>query len=128
MECYTFQIISIISSIIQLNSALLQCIMHHRKINGTILKLLLARKRGFSRQMKLAKKRRITQNRRLWYKPGRTDLWWQNLLSGVAPKEFWKKNLGLTDTMFFELVEYLYPLYCQIQVHQTQELSLQKRR
>ena len=93
----------------QLNSALLLCIMHQRRINGTILKLLLARKRGFSRRMKLAKKRRITQKRRLWYKPGRTDLWWQNLISGVAPKEFWKKNFRLTDTMFFELVENLYP-------------------
>ena len=112
MECYTFHIISIISSIIQLNSALLQCIMHHRKINGTILKLLLARKRGFSRRMKLAKKRRITQNRRLWYIPGRTDLWWQNLYSGVAPKEFWKKNLRLTDTMVFELVDIFTPIYC----------------
>ena len=128
LECLTFHIVSIIASFMQLNSALLLCIMHQRRINGTILKLLLARKRGFSRRMKLAKKRRITQKRRLWYKPGRTDLWWQNLISGVAPKEFWKKNFRLTDTMFLNLLKIFTPTYCQIQIHQIQELSLQKRR
>ena len=42
--------------------------------------------------------------RQVWKKPGRTDTWWQNLLSGKLAEEEWKENLRMTRDDFLELL------------------------
>ena len=44
-----------------------------------------------------------------WHKAGRTDLWWENFKSGVAPWEFWKKNFKLEKNSLFNFVPHLRP-------------------
>ena len=39
--------------------------------------------------------------------PGRTELWWLNLISGVTPAESWKKFLRMSRDQFHELLEEL---------------------
>ena len=40
---------------------------------------------------------------------GRTDQWWQNMISGVSPEEDWKKNFRMTRPEFEDLCEELRP-------------------
>ena len=54
--------------------------LQERKQNYFLLKL---------KQKRL--KRLQRKKRAYWFKPGRTDLWWQNLLNGTALKEAWRK-------------------------------------
>ena len=44
---------------------------------------------------------------RLWRKPGRTDVWWENLYTGRLPEEEWKKNFRMTRAVFIELADEL---------------------
>ncbi|XP_028412532.1 protein ALP1-like [Dendronephthya gigantea] len=53
------------------------------------------------------KAKRISQLRRnrreIWFKKGRTDQWWNNLLGGRLADEEWQRNFRLTRAAFFEL-------------------------
>ena len=42
--------------------------------------------------------------RQVWKKPGRTDTWRENLLSGKLAEDEWKKNLRMTCDDFLELL------------------------
>ena len=48
----------------------------------------------------------VRGKRKVWKKPGRTDIWWQNLLCGKLPEEEWKKiekhNICIGKTFFHE--------------------------
>ena len=50
---------------------------------------------------------------RLWRKPVRTDVWWENLYTGRLPEDEWKKIFRMTRTVFMaladELRDYLQP-------------------
>ena len=46
-----------------------------------------------------------------WYKAGRIDLWWGYFVSGVTPKEFWKKSFRLKGASFFDPVITAQTLY-----------------
>ena len=41
------------------------------------------------------------KDRSTWYKPGRTDLWWQNIRMGISPKECWKQFFRMDRDIFF---------------------------
>ena len=68
-----------------------------------------------SRHFHLSRTRRSTRGlgERLWRKPGRTDVWWENLYTGRLPEDEWKKNFRMTRTVFMaladELRDYLEP-------------------
>ena len=47
--------------------------------------------------------------RTCWYKPGRTDSWWENIWKGTAPEECWKENFRMSRTSFVNLVAELRP-------------------
>ena len=47
--------------------------------------------------------------RTCWYKPGRTDSWWENIWTGTAPEECWKENFRMSRTSFVNLVAELRP-------------------
>ena len=47
-------------------------------------------------KLKNARQRRLLRKkRRFWVQDGRTEEWWQNMISGKAPEEVWKKNFRL---------------------------------
>ena len=58
----------------------------------------------------MVKRKTLNKKKRTsWYKDGRTDLWWKYFVSGVTPKEFWKKNFRLEEASFFDLASHLRP-------------------
>ena len=72
---------------------------------------LLQRKRSYYlRKMKIIQRRRFAQKKRqFWYTPGKTDQWWQNMISEETPKQQWVKNFRMTRKDFFDLVRQLQP-------------------
>ena len=59
-------------------------------------------------QYKNRKRRKIGQ-RKYWVKPGRTSLWWENLMNGLLTEEEWKNKLRKSRNDFFYLVDLLKP-------------------
>ena len=55
--------------------------------------------------------RYIRRRRKVWVRPGRTDTWWQNLLSGKLPEDEWKLNLRMNRQDFNELVSVIAPFW-----------------
>lgn len=51
----------------------------------------------------------IRGKKSVWVKPGRTDRWWQNLISGKLAQEEWKKNLRMAKADFHKLVDLIKP-------------------
>ena len=51
----------------------------------------------------------IRRKKSVWVKPGRTDRWWQNLISGKLAEEEWKKNLRMAKHDFHKLVDLIKP-------------------
>ena len=85
------------------------------KVNETrrnhVLSSVLSRKRNYFFK-KLTNLRQRQLNRKkgsCWYKPGRTDLWWRNILAGVAPADCWRKNFRMSQESFHKLVRELEP-------------------
>ena len=78
-----------------------------------VLKLLtvLNSKQWYAlRKLKLLKRQRFERkSRSIWVKPGRTNLWWENVRNGVAHVDVWKKNFRLTRDLFYELLNKLEP-------------------
>ena len=54
-------------------------------------------------------KNRPQRKKRFWIKPGRTDLWWRNMIEGRCLDEDWKKNFRMSKTDFLKLVDELRP-------------------
>ena len=51
----------------------------------------------------ILKKRKIRGKRRFWVKPGRTDLWWQNMIQNRCLEEDWR----MSKNEFMKLVDEL---------------------
>ena len=49
----------------------------------------------------------MANRRRFWKSPGRTDLWWDNLISGKMPADEWSKNLRMDYQAFLKLTNLL---------------------
>ena len=56
-----------------------------------------------------ALKRLARKPRSVWFRPGRSDTWWTNIINGIAPPDEWKKNFCLSEEQFRELAEKLRP-------------------
>ena len=54
----------------------------------------------------------LEKKRSCWYKSGRTDLWWENILTGVAPTECWKFFFRMSKDSFNKLLSELRPYIC----------------
>ena len=82
--------------------------INQKRRQAAVLNLVLSERRRVTKKLKLAKQRRLNKEKRsCWYKAGRTDMWWQNLISGVSPKEFWKRNFSMDEALFHDLVSQL---------------------
>ena len=78
--------------------------------NDILLKSLLARRNFYLSRLKNQKMSRLMRMpRSVWYKTGRTDQWWVNMIDNSLPDEEWKKNFRLSRTQFFTLLEELRP-------------------
>ena len=55
----------------------------------------------------------MRDRRQVWKKPGRTDTWWQILLSGKLAEGEWKKNLRMTRDDLLELLSLIEPFFCE---------------
>ena len=95
-----------VSLLLQLHGIILMWKMHELRRNEMCLRALLRRRRYFLQKIK-RQRRRILGKR--WYKPGRTDLWWQNILRGISPEECYKKNFRMRKGEFDNLVAELRP-------------------
>ena len=82
--------------------------MNQKREQQTILNEILCDRRRTMRKIKMVKQKSLDK-KNFRYKAGRTDLWWEYFISGVKPKEFWKKNFGLEEASFFDLVSHLRP-------------------
>ena len=82
-------------------AVLLECV---NKRNTIIMSMLMSRRRYLFRKMKAKRISQLRRKRReVWYKQGRTDQWWKNVLSGKLSDEEWQRNFRLSRTEFFEL-------------------------
>ena len=72
-----------------------------------MLSLLISRKKRIRKKRKTLYKNK--KKRRCWFKQGRSGIWWSNLMQGISPLQFWKKNLRLTRNQFFNLTNELQP-------------------
>ena len=53
----------------------------------------------------ILKKRKIRGKRCFWVKPGRKDLWWQNMIQNRCLEEDWRKNFRMSKNEFTKLVD-----------------------
>ena len=105
---------TILSLLLQLHGVILLWKIHEVRRNNLIFASIFRKRSYFLRKLKQHKQTLLNRKKRsCWFKPGRTDLWWQNIWNGVAPEEVWKKNFQMTKDSFVELVEelrpYIYP-------------------
>jgi hypothetical protein len=107
-------VLSIIASftamIMQFYGAILLWKIHLKQQEDAICMLLLRKQSYWRRKWKKARQRYLRRKKRsCWHKPGRTDLWWENILNGVSPEESWKKNFRMSRDDFMELMAELRP-------------------
>ncbi|CAB4016610.1 Hypothetical predicted protein [Paramuricea clavata] len=107
-------VLSIIASftamIMQLYGAILLWKIHLKQQEDAICMLLLRKQSYWRPKWKKARQRYLRRKKRgCLHKPGRTDLWWENILNGVSPEESWKKNFRMSRDDFMELVVELRP-------------------
>lgn len=97
-------------SLYQLNAMLIQC--HHARFSmwkeNMLTQVLLAR--GVRR----CKWGRIVKPRRVWIRPGRTRIWWDNFVNDVVFPEEWRENFRMCKATFLKLCEEL-KLFIELQ-------------
>ena len=71
--------------------------------------LALSPNSGFLNVNIFTKRREERRRRSHWIRPGRTDLWWRNMIDGLCLPEEWKKNFRMSKENFMELVDELEP-------------------
>ena len=95
---------------LQLNGLLMMWKIHQAKQNDAIRAALFWKRNYSWRRLKRIKQRCLNRSiRTCWYKPGRTDSWWENIWTGTAPEECWKENFRMSRTSFVNLVAELRP-------------------
>ena len=101
---------TLVALLLQLNGVLLLWKIQQKRQISAIRAGLLQKKSYFYRNVKRMKQRNLNRKKRsCWHKPGRTDLWWKNIWTGVAPEECWKENFRMTRAAFVNLVSELRP-------------------
>ena len=95
--------LAISCSLFQITSAayllLLGIYKRRRKYRQTALLSSLGRK----------VKRRVRQRRRMWIRPGRSKIWWENFINDKVVNEEWKENFRMSKPNFMKLCNLLRP-------------------
>ena len=106
--------ITAFSILLQLHGILLISLMNQKREQQTILNEILCDRRRTIRKIKMAKRKNLNKKKRTcWYKAGRTDLWWEYFVSGVTPKEIWKRISDYRKLHFLILCHTSDPIYHQ---------------
>ena len=88
------QLVSLLCILLQLHGLILIHQLNGQCLQQALCQANLRKRNYFLKRLKKIKQRRLRKAKRsCWFKPGRTDQWWQNMLNGVAPQEEWEKNL-----------------------------------
>ena len=96
--------------VLQLQTLLFLWKFEEIRRNNNLVTSILRRRRYFIQKLKRRRERNLLKKKRsCWYKPGRTSLWWDNILTGIAPHECWKKNFRLSKDLFFKLHDEISP-------------------
>ena len=90
------------SVLLRLNGLLLIQLINEKRKQQAVFANVLNNKKKILRRFLSARERKQRKKTNCWFKPGRTDIWWQNFVSGVTPDEFWKKNFRLDRHSFLE--------------------------
>ena len=92
----------------QLISLLLGLLIKVKKMMQQQMVLLLIINESPCTRVKIKRRKRL-QPRRFWVTTGRTDLWWQNLITGKTAESNWLKNFRMTKGDFLNLADILRP-------------------
>jgi hypothetical protein len=127
-ETYYCAISTLPAMMMQFSGAILLWKIHLKQQKDAICMLLL-RKQSYWRQKWEKTRQRYLQRKKhsCWHKPEQTDLWWENILTGVSPEESWKKNFRMSRDDFMELEAELRPTHHLNLDHQTTDVSLLRR-
>ncbi len=101
---------TLVSLILTMNGILLLWKINETRRNH-VMSMVLSRKRSYYfKKLKSLRQRQLNRKKRsCWHKAGRTDLWWKNILTGVAPADSWRKNFRMSQESFNKLVRELKP-------------------
>ena len=93
--------------VFQVRSAILTRKAHENLLHQNLLVFLL-RKKLIRKKLKLLQQRQsTTKPRKCWYQLGRSDQWWQDMINGVSPEDWWNKHFRFSREKFFSLVNLL---------------------
>lgn len=65
-----------------------------------LAKVITARCHGAISKKRLGRK---GTRRRFWVRPGRTSIWWDNIIRGLTVNEEWKENFRMSKSSFYKL-------------------------
>ena len=103
-------VLTAVSLVFQLYGIIIMWKVNELRRNQAVFTDILRKRNYFIQKMKHRKQRALNRSKRsCWYKKGRTDLWWKNLINGVADEESWNKNFRMSRGSFMYLVDELRP-------------------
>jgi len=101
-------LISSMRTLLSIQGNILQLITTSRKQREILQSAITQRNSALEKYMeKKNKSHRRDIKRNAWKIPGRTDLWWTNLLLGISPEDEWHKNLRMSRKIFMKLVDHI---------------------
>ena len=81
-------VLTAVSLVFQLYGIIIMWKVNELRRNQAVFTDILRKRNYFIQKMKHRKQRALNRSKRsCWYKKGRTDLWWKNLINGVADEE-----------------------------------------
>ena len=86
------------------NSVVLFLTERHKRQREIILKMLIA-----DSNKKRDTKKKERKPPRYWVRPGRSNIWWTNILNNKATLEEWRENFRMSEASFYMLCEELRP-------------------
>lgn len=95
-------------SLLQMASALflLQSCMHWRRRRHRLIALLNSQSET---NFIISRRRIVRRRRRMWIRPGRSNIWWENIINGKVVQEEWKENFRMSKDNFLKLCDQLRP-------------------
>ncbi|XP_047135363.1 uncharacterized protein LOC124812576 [Hydra vulgaris] len=106
----TTNIIALQTYLMHIRSIIILRILQNEHQIKLIINNLLGKKNFRLKKLKDKMLRKNSINpRSCWYKLGRSDKWWENMITGGSPEICWVKNFRLSKSAFMDLAEQLKP-------------------
>ena len=71
------------------------------------------------------KKKIIRKERRHWVRPGRNNIWWKNIISGISLQDEWRENFRVSRETFDYLCNELRPFLQKKETHLRKPVSVE---